>query len=96
MQAIAQPGNADHCYMVHSFSSSTQIQHEPCTNGKLTLPYMCICCIDRNGKRIWVHANSEKENIISSAIGKAIDLHEKIDFCPQIIPHHKSMQEKRV
>jgi len=77
MQAIAQSDTTDGCYLVHSFSNSTQIHTEQNNNGKLILPYMPILCIEKNGRKIWVHEQSKKETTISSAIGKAIELHEK-------------------
>ena len=57
---------------------------------------MPVCCIDRNGKKIWVHTDSEKETTISSAIGKAIEQYIKNDTDTESISHSKPMhQEKR-
>jgi hypothetical protein len=57
---------------------------------------MLVCCIERNGKKIWVHTDSEKETTVSSAIGKAIEQHIKNDTDTESISHSKSMhQEKR-
>jgi 1,2-phenylacetyl-CoA epoxidase PaaB subunit len=78
MQAVAQPGKNEHSYFVHSFSNSLKIQHDASVNGKLTLPYMSIQVAERDGKKIWVHAKSKKETVISSAIGRAIELHDQV------------------
>lgn len=83
MQAIAQCDTNEATYLVHSFSISAktlQVQ-----NPKLVMPYMSIHRIERDGKKIWVHATSEKETVISAAIGKAIESQEQVLYANQ--PH---------
>jgi len=83
MQAIAQRDKDDATFLVHSFSISAktlQVQ-----NDKLVMPYMPIHRIERDGQTIWVHAISEKETVISSAMGKAIESHDQVLYANQ--PH---------
>jgi len=70
LKATAELHHSQPYYVVDHFqaASSKANGHEPSI-----LPPQEIKQIERNSVKIWVHKDSEKESVLSIAIGKGID-----------------------
>jgi hypothetical protein len=83
MHAVAQPDEANHCYLIHSFSNSLKTYIDQTVYSKLTLPYISVQLLERDGKNIWIHTRSGKETAVSTSIGKAIEQQDQALYSNQ-------------
>jgi len=83
MHAVAQPDKANQCYLIHSFSNSPKNFIDQIAFSKLTLPYISVQLIGREGKNIWIYTRSGKETPVTSAIGKAIEQQDRALYSNQ-------------
>ncbi|HEX7844785.1 MAG TPA: hypothetical protein VF476_03230 [Chitinophagaceae bacterium] len=70
LRATATLHHSDPYYVVDDFHLT---ERNPQTESPSVLPRQEIKLLQRDGKRSWVHKDSELETMLSVAIGKAID-----------------------
>ena len=70
LKATAQLHHSEPYYVVENFHI---VGAAPRPDEISIIPSQEVKRIKRNGKPIWVHRDSERESVLSLAIGKAID-----------------------
>lgn len=70
LRAITEPNAKENSFLVHSFCSSSVVSEDP---RKFLLPCQHIMYVNNQGTRNWVHTDSQKETLLSMAIGEAIE-----------------------
>jgi hypothetical protein len=80
LEAVAEPAASRPCLLVHSFRRHSNKDTGSHTTVTHILPPIEIRHVEKAGKRVWVHHDSEKESRLSSLIGKAIEEKQYIPF----------------
>ena len=75
LKATAELHHSDPYYVIDGFHFASA---RPDKGEPSVLPSQEIKEIERNGSTVWVHCDSERESLLSIAIGKAIDRSRKM------------------
>jgi hypothetical protein len=70
MRAIVQCHHSETYYVIDHFHMASSPPQRPEIS---TIPAQEIKQVERDGHKIWVHRDSERESLLSIAIGKAIE-----------------------
>lgn len=70
LKATAELHHSDPYYIVHSFRYPSTDTHKQTIS---ILPVQEIKVLEKGKQRLWVHRDSERESLLSRALGKAID-----------------------
>jgi hypothetical protein len=73
LEAIAESAASKSCFRIHSFRVCTNKPANRQVSDTCILPPIEISYIEKEGKKTWIHNDSEKESHLSIIIGKAIE-----------------------
>jgi hypothetical protein len=74
LKATAELHHSDPYFVIDNFSFASA---KPARKEPSVLPAQEIKQIRRNGSMVWVHCDSERESLLSIALGKAIEKAQK-------------------
>ena len=72
LRATVQEHHSDPYYLVDHFHTASS---PPANNDISIIPAHEIRQVERGGTKIWVHKDSDRESLLSLALGKAIEAH---------------------